>query len=377
MAGRGVDIKIDDEVRSLGGLYVLGTERHESRRIDNQLRGRSGRQGDPGSSRFYLSLEDDLLRIFGSDRISGLMKRLGMQEGEAIEARMLSGAIERAQRKVEVRNFDIRKHLLEYDDVMNKQRTSIYAWRTNVLSSHDMRAEYEELAHELSGEIVAVTFPPKGEPDVEGYTREVQAQFAIAIDPKSPELAERNIDREAVLEKLLLRVDAKLSEKVEMFADIARKYADFNPPSFDGVTRGILLQTLDQLWKDHLLTMDHLKEGVGLQGYAGKDPKRVYQTEGFELFREMFGRIRSRAVEQVFRVMIELPSAERLAELRGAEEARRAAQQKRLHEQHGGSPADAPVAAQTVVREGPKVGRNDPCPCGSGKKFKKCHGAGA
>jgi preprotein translocase subunit SecA len=365
------------KVVEAGGLHVLGTERHESRRIDNQLRGRSGRQGDPGSSRFYLSLEDDLLRIFGSDRISGLMKRLGMQEGEAIEARMLSGAIERAQRKVEVRNFDIRKHLLEYDDVMNKQRTSIYAWRTNVLSSEDMRAEYEELAHELAGEIVAFAFPPKGEPDVESFTREVQAQFAVVVDPKSPELVERNIDREAVLGKLLERVDAKLAEKVEMFADIARKYADFRTPTFDGVARNILLETLDHLWKDHLLTMDHLKEGVGLQGYAGKDPKRVYQTEGFELFREMFGRIRSRAVEQVFRVMIELPSAERLAELRSAEEARRTAQQKRLHEQHGGSPAEAPVAPQTVVREGPKVGRNDPCPCGSGKKFKKCHGAGA
>ncbi|HKC49338.1 MAG TPA: preprotein translocase subunit SecA [Myxococcota bacterium] len=365
------------KVVEAGGLHVLGTERHESRRIDNQLRGRSGRQGDPGSSRFYLSLEDDLLRIFGSDRISGLMKRLGMQEGEAIEARMLSGAIERAQRKVEVRNFDVRKHLLEYDDVMNKQRTSIYAWRTNILSSHDMRVEYEELAHELAGEIVAVTFPPKAEPDVEGYTREVQAQFAIVVEPTSPEIQGHNPDREVVLEKLLARVDARLDEKIEMFADIAKRYADFNPPTFEGVARGILLQTLDQLWKDHLLTMDHLKEGVGLQGYAGKDPKRVYQTEGFELFREMFGRIRSRAVEQVFRVMIELPSAERIAEMRAVEEARRAAQQKRLHEQHGGSPADAPVTPQTVVREGPKVGRNDPCPCGSGKKYKKCHGAGA
>jgi len=365
-----------EKVLAAGGLHVLGTERHESRRIDNQLRGRSGRQGDPGSSRFYLSLEDDLLRIFGSDRISGLMKRLGMEEGEAIEARMLSGAIERAQRKVEVRNFDVRKHLLEYDDVMNKQRVSIYAWRTNVLSSDDMRSEYADLAHELAGEIVAATIPQKGDADVESYVREVQAQFALALDPKDPAL-EGSIDREAVLANLVERVDAKLDEKIEMFADIARRLSDFNPPTFDGIARGILLQTLDQLWKDHLLTMDHLKEGVGLQGYAGKDPKRVYQTEGFELFREMFARIRSRAVEQLVRVMIQEPSPERLAELRAAEEARRAAQQRRLHEQHGGSPAEAPVVQQTVTREGPKVGRNDPCPCGSGKKFKKCHGAGA
>ena len=363
-----------EKVVAAGGLHVLGTERHESRRIDNQLRGRSGRQGDPGSSRFFLSLEDDLLRIFGSDRISGLMKRLGMEEGEAIEARMLTGAIERAQRKVEVRNFDIRKHLLEYDDVMNKQRESIYRWRTNILASNDMRGEYLELAHELAGAIVAVSVPQKGEPDVEGFVREAQAQFAIAMEPSAPELSGGG-DRERVLAKLLERVDAKLEEKVLMFADIARQYADFRPPSFDGIARGILLQTLDQLWKDHLLTMDHLKEGVGLQGYAGKDPKRVYQTEGFELFRAMFDRIGARAVEQLFRVAIELPSAERVVELRAAEEARRKAQTRRLQEVHAGSPSEAPTTAQTITREGPKVGRNDPCPCGSGKKFKKCHGA--
>ena len=362
-----------EKVVAAGGLHVLGTERHESRRIDNQLRGRSGRQGDPGSSRFYLSLEDDLLRIFGSDRISGLMKRLGMEEGEAIEARMLSGAIERAQRKVEVRNFDIRKHLLEYDDVMNKQRESIYHWRTTILSSKDMRAEYRDLAHELAGEIVAVTIPPKGEADVEGFVREMQAQFAIPFEPASAELV-GNVDRERVLEKVLERVDARLDEKFEMFADVQRKYADFRTPTFDAVARGILLETLDQLWKDHLLTMDHLKEGVGLQGYAGKDPKRVYQTEGFELFREMFDRIRARAVEQLFRVVFDLPSAERIAEMRAAEEARRAAQARRLQEVHAGSPSEAPVTAQTVTRETPKVGRNEPCPCGSGKKFKKCHG---
>jgi len=366
-----------EKVVAAGGLHVLGTERHESRRIDNQLRGRSGRQGDPGSTRFYLSLEDDLLRIFGSDRISGLMKRLGMQEGEAIEARMLTGAIERAQRKVEVRNFDIRKHLLEYDDVMNKQRESIYRWRTNVLGSDDMRSEYQDMAHELAGEVVAIMFPQKGESDVESYVREVQAQFAIALDPNAPELVANIVDREAVLEDLIAKIDAKLDEKVEMFADVGRKFADFNPPTFAPVARGILLQTLDQLWKDHLLTMDHLKEGVGLQGYAGKNPKQVYQTEGFALFREMFGRIRARAVEQLFRVMIELPSPERLAEMNAAQEARRQAQQRRLQEQHASSPSEAPVVQQTVTREGPKVGRNDPCPCGSGKKYKKCHGTGA
>jgi preprotein translocase subunit SecA len=363
-----------EKVLAAGGLHVLGTERHESRRIDNQLRGRSGRQGDPGSSRFFLSLEDDLLRIFGADRIAGLMKRLGMEEGEAIEARMLSGAIERAQRKVEVRNFDTRKHLLEYDDVMNKQRSSIYQWRNTILASQDMRAQYQELASELAAQIVAATFPPKGEPDAEGFVREVQAQFAIAVDPSAAEL-QGGGNRERALELLLQRVEAKLDEKVEIFAEIQRKYADFRPPSFDGIARGILLQTLDQSWKDHLLTMDHLKEGVGLQGYAGKDPKRVYQTEGFELFRVMFDRIGARATEQLFRVAIEEPSPERILELRAAEEARRTAQTRRLQEVHAGSPSEAPAAPTgTVTREGPKVGRNDPCPCGSGKKFKKCHG---
>ncbi|MBM4336809.1 MAG: preprotein translocase subunit SecA [Deltaproteobacteria bacterium] len=363
-----------EKVLAAGGLHVLGTERHESRRIDNQLRGRSGRQGDPGSSRFFLSLEDDLLRIFGADRIAGLMKRLGMEEGEAIEARMLSGAIERAQRKVEVRNFDTRKHLLEYDDVMNKQRSSIYQWRNTILASQDMRAQYQELSSELAAQIVAATFPPKSEPDAEGFVREVQAQFAIAVDPGAAEL-QGGGNRERALELLLQRVEAKLDEKVGMFAEIQRKYADFRPPSFDGIARGILLQTLDQSWKDHLLTMDHLKEGVGLQGYAGKDPKRVYQTEGFELFRAMFDRIGARATEQLFRVAIEEPSPERIVELRAAEEARRTAQTRRLQEVHAGSPSEAPAAPTgTVTREGPKVGRNDPCPCGSGKKFKKCHG---
>jgi preprotein translocase subunit SecA len=255
---------------------------------------------------------------------------------------------------------------------MNKQRESIYRWRTNILASKDLRAEYLELANELAAEIVAVSFASKGENDVEGFVREVQAQFAIAIDASAPELREGN--RERVLEKLLAAAEAKLDEKVAMFADIERQYADFRPPSFNGVARGILLQTLDQLWKDHLLTMDHLKEGVGLQGYAGKDPKRVYQTEGFELFRVMYDRIGARAVEQLYRVVIELPSAERVVELRAAEEARRAAQTRKLQEVHAGSPSEAPVTAQTVTRESPKVGRNDPCPCGSGKKYKKCHG---
>ena len=335
-----------EKVVAAGGLHVLGTERHESRRIDNQLRGRSGRQGDPGSSRFYLSLEDDLLRIFGSDRISGLMKRLGMQEGEAIEARMLSGAIERAQRKVEVRNFDIRKHLLEYDDVMNKQRESIYRWRTNVLASKDMRGEYLELAHELAAEIVAMTFASKSETDVEGFVRETQAQFALAFDPASPELA--RADREVVLAKLLERVDAKLDEKVEMFADIERQYADFRPPSFDGVSRGILLQTLDQLWKDHLLTMDHLKEGVGLQGYAGKDPKRVYQTEGFELFREMFD------AHPLARRRAALPRGARAAVARahrGASRGRRGAPRR--------ARAQAPGGSRRVAVGGARRGRAD------------------
>ncbi|MEE9279743.1 MAG: preprotein translocase subunit SecA [Myxococcota bacterium] len=367
-----------EKVVAAGGLHVLGTERHESRRIDNQLRGRSGRQGDPGSSRFYLSLEDDLLRIFGSERIAPLMKRLGMEEGEAIEAKMLSGAIERAQRKVEVRNFDIRKHLLEYDNVMNKQRESIYAWRRNVLGNEDLRGEYLDLGLELADDLVDGFVPEKGEPDPEGLIREVNQQFGITIEPHDPDLS-GPLERSKVTERVHALVEEKLDGQVKMFDELTQEFPDLNPPSFQEFGRAIMLQTIDQQWKDHLLQMDHLKEGIGLRGYAQRDPKVEYQREGFDKFVEMSSLIRSRAVEQFYRVVFEVPSKERVAAMRAAEEARRRALQQGLREQHAGGPelGSAAGGPRTVQREGRKVGRNEPCPCGSGKKYKKCHGAAA
>jgi len=368
-----------EQVLEAGGLHVLGTERHESRRIDNQLRGRSGRQGDPGSSRFYLSLEDDLLRIFGSDRLGPLMKRLGMQEGEAIEAKMLSGAIERAQGKVEARNFDVRKHLLEYDDVMNKQRESIYTWRRQILSSEEQHEDYIHLADEIIDEIVEFTVPQRGEVHLEELAQQVEQQFGaqLSLDDEAFALRGGEPDREKLDERVRERVREQLESKVKMFADLEQRFVDLEirPPTFDSVARGLLLQALDVQWKDHLLAMDHLKEGIGLRGYGQRDPKIEYQREGFELFVAMNQRIRSHAVEQLFKVMLQAPSEERIRAMRLAEEARHRALARGLQEQHPG--AAAPEVQGTVVREGPKVGRNEPCPCGSGKKYKKCHGAAA
>ena len=368
-----------ETVLEAGGLYVIGTERHESRRIDNQLRGRSGRQGDAGASRFFLSLEDDLLRIFGSERIKGLMKTLGLKEGEAIEARMLSKQIERAQGKVEARNFDIRKSLLEYDDVMNKQRESVYAWRKEVLSANEgMEDEYAGLSDGLVDELVEAAVPERGQPDLEMLVHEAERQFAIEVDAQDeiyfPE--DSDVDREKVREHLRAQVHERLERQVQMFRDMAAQHPDLELPTFTDIGRGTLLQTMDQQWKDHLLTMDHLKEGIGLRGYGGTDPKREYQREGFDMFMEMEHRIRSRAVEQMLHVTFNIPSPERLREMRAAEEARRRSLERALSERHANSPSAA-AGQQTVRRQGRKVGRNEPCTCGSGKKFKKCCGAAA
>jgi preprotein translocase subunit SecA len=362
-----------------GGLHVLGTERHESRRIDNQLRGRSGRQGDPGSSRFYLSLEDDLMRIFGSDRIAPLMKRLGMEEGEPIEHKMVSNAIERAQGKVESKNFDVRKHLLEYDDVMNRQREAIYTWRLDVLSKEDLRDDYRDMAEEIAEQIVEMTVPEKGEPDLEGLAKMAELHFGIRLDLEQPPFDAEDLHPEKATDKLYALVHEKLEDKVKMFADLEAKVPDLNPPSFHAVARAFLMESIDAQWKDHLLGMDHLREGVGLRGFGGKDPKREYQTEGFEMFVDMNHRIRASAVEKLFKVIYEVPTEQRYREIQAhlaAQEARRRQQDERLRAQHPSS-ADSQAAGRTVVREGKKVGRNEPCPCGSGKKYKKCHGAAA
>ena len=371
---------------------MLGTERHESRRIDNQLRGRAGTQGDPGSSRFYLSLEDDLLRIFGSERIQGLMKRLGMEEGEAIEAKMLSGAIERAQGKVEARNFDIRKHLLEYDDVMNKQRESIYAWRKEILSNEDCAEEYAALANQLIEEFADERLPERGETDPEALA-ERRRRTARRDGPSrrrgAVPAARGSTDREKARERLEVLAQEKLAAQQKMFDDLAVRFADLDmpPPTLTDIGRGILLQTLDELWKEHLLAMDHLKEGIGLRGYAGEDPKRAYQREGYEMFLDMERRIRERACEQMYKVALRAPSEDSIRAMRAADEARQRQRQRALQEQHAGAsavtgpqpgqPGQDDRSPQTVQRQGRKVGRNELCPCGSGKKYKKCCGQAA
>jgi preprotein translocase subunit SecA len=356
MAGRGVDIKLGEGVVPKGGLHIVGTERHESRRVDNQLRGRSGRQGDPGSSRFYLSLEDDLLRIFGSDRIAPLMGKLGMEEGEPIEHPLINKAVENAQKKVEAHNFDIRKHLLEYDDVMNKQRTVIYDLRREVLSGEDHR----ELVMEMAGEVaqdLAGRFSDEGthpeEWDLSALGDAVFGQFGYRLD--IPEGDVPKLTRDALSEKILTGATAAYRKKEEDYGADAMRYLE----------RMFLLSTIDALWKDHLLSMDHLKEGIGLRGYAQKDPLKEYQREGFDMFSDMVFRIKEESLKRLFHVKVQ------------REEERNApvpAPARRLDLSRGDL-TKAGVATQKHVKK--KVGRNDPCPCGSGKKYKKCCGAGA
>jgi preprotein translocase subunit SecA len=355
MAGRGTDIKLGEGVADLGGLHILGTSRHESRRIDNQLRGRSGRQGDPGSSRFYLSLEDDLLRIFGSDRISGIMEKLGMEEDEPIEHAMISRAIENAQRKVEGHNFDIRKHLLEYDDVMNKQREVIYRQRREVLASTDVKAiildmlaDYAEtLALEIADEKL-----PSEEWDWQGLDERVQAQFGVSLGWSGEE--QRELDGGALGEKLT----AALTEAYE------RKEREAGAETMRHLERVVLLQMVDTYWKEHLLGMDHLKEGIGLRGYGQKNPLNEYKKEGFNLFGNLMETIKQQTVGTIFRVrLVRDEDVEELERQRREKE-----QPMRLNRGDGAAEERQPAS------RGDKVGRNAPCPCGSGKKHKRCCG---
>ena len=360
MAGRGVDIKLGEGVVDKGGLHIIGTERHESRRVDNQLRGRAGRQGDPGSSRFYLSLEDDLLRIFGSDRISPIMEKLGMEEGEPIEHPLINRAVENAQKKVEGHNFDIRKHLLEYDDVMNKQRTVIYDMRREILGSEDLREMVLDFAGEVA-EDLAGRFSVEGthpeEWDLEALSTAVYAQFGFR-----PEIPEAERDR---------LTPSGLADRVRTGAEAfyAKKEADYGADAIRYLERMFLLSTVDALWKDHLLSMDHLKEGIGLRGYAQKDPLKEYQREGFDLFSDLISRIKEESLKRLFHVKVQ-----REEEGAGMKERAAAPRPARVVLSRG----DIKSAGKTTQkREGVKIGRNDPCPCGSGKKYKKCCGASA
>ncbi|MCD6198382.1 MAG: preprotein translocase subunit SecA [Deltaproteobacteria bacterium] len=355
MAGRGTDIVLGEGVADMGGLHILSIERHESRRIDNQLRGRSGRQGDLGSSRFYLSLEDDLLRIFGSDRISGIMDKLGMDAGEPIEHSMLSKAIENAQRKVEAHNFEIRKHLLDYDDVMNKQREVIYSQRRQILTGKDMREELYGFIDDIAADLVDTYTDEKGlseEWDWKALEERLLGRFSVRLD--IPKEEKEDLDQAALEEKIATVARHAYENQITLFGDeeMAR------------VERFIVLQTLDNLWKDHLLNMDHLREGIGLVGYGQKDPLQEYRREGYDMFMAMIQRFREESISLLLRIR---PMRERETE---EMEARRRKQQQSMSYGRG----DGDDKPKTVKRKGQKVGRNDPCPCGSGKKYKKCCG---
>jgi preprotein translocase subunit SecA len=356
MAGRGVDIKLGEGVVGKGGLHIVGTERHESRRVDNQLRGRAGRQGDPGSSRFYLSLEDDLLRIFGSDRIAPIMSKLGMEEGEPIEHNLINKAVENAQKKVEAHNFDIRKHLLEYDDVMNKQRTVIYDLRKEVLAGEDLREMVMEMTGEVAGELAQRFSDAKEHPedwDLSALGDATYAQFGYRLDLPKEDVVK--LTPESLADRIREGAEAAYEKKEREYGTDAVRYLE----------RMFLLSTIDALWKDHLLSMDHLKEGIGLRGYAQKDPLKEYQREGFDLFSDLVFRIKGESLKRIFHVKVQRE-----------EEGNPAAPPPLAPRRVNLSRGDISKAGQTTQRHvKKKVGRNDPCPCGSGKKYKKCCGA--
>jgi preprotein translocase subunit SecA len=403
MAGRGTDIvlggnleaelaaagDIDDATRAqlraawqerhqqvldAGGLHILGTERHESRRIDNQLRGRAGRQGDPGLSRFYLSLEDNLMRIFASDRVKSFMQALGMEKGEAIEHRMVTNAIEKAQRKVEGRNFDIRKQLLEYDDVANDQRQIIYQQRNDLLGEQDVSETITAIRRDVVNEAIDSFIPPMSveeQWDVPGLEKQLEAEFAIDLPLTQWLEADNQLHEEALREKICDEIQAAYDAKSERVGPGMRK-----------IEKQIMLQVLDTLWKEHLSTMDHLRQGIHLRAYAQKNPKQEYKRESFELFEQLLKNLKDEVVKFLSHVQIQRQDeAEQIERQR-----RQAAEREKLAFQHaqasgmaspdaqeqaGQEPAATP---QTFTRDQPKVGRNEPCPCGSGKKYKQCHG---
>lgn len=355
MAGRGTDIKLGEGIADLGGLHILGTSRHESRRIDNQLRGRAGRQGDPGSSRFYLSLEDDLLRIFGSDRISGIMDRLGMEEDEPIEHAMISRAIENAQRKVEGHNFEIRKHLLEYDDVMNKQREVIYRQRREVLTSTELKEVVVEMIEELAAE-PAAEFADAKIPSQDWDWAGIEERFGQLFGaPLGWDEAARQDLNPETFETRLREIALTRYEQRE---------AEMGAANLRHLERLILLQLVDNHWKEHLLNMDYLKEGIGLRGYGQKNPLNEYKREGFEMFMAMIDTVRRQTVNTLFRIqLVREESVEALEE-----------QQRRKKTPMQLSHEEQDAAHTPLVRQEEKTGRNDPCPCGSGKKYKRCCG---
>jgi len=361
-----------DAVIKAGGLHIIGTERHESRRIDNQLRGRAGRQGDPGSSRFYLSLEDPLLRIFGGERLSGIMQRLKMPEGEPIEHSIVNRSIAKAQNRVESRNFDIRKQLLEYDDVANDQRRVIYQQRNELLEGDDVA---ETVSNMVRGEIdttVKRYIPPDSveeQWDVPGLETALTSDYQLAVPVGEWLKAEPDLDDSALRERIeKVAHDAWRSKEEQVGAELLRQFE-----------RSLMLQTLDQHWREHLSSLDHLRQGIHLRGYAQKNPKQEYKREAFELFSDMLDRIKQDVVRVVLTVQVRTQEDVQAVEPEPA--VSNVQYQHADYEQALASPngdgddsAVAVAVAPPFVRAGQKVGRNDPCPCGSGKKYKHCHG---
>jgi preprotein translocase subunit SecA len=365
------------QVLDSGGLHIIGTERHESRRIDNQLRGRSGRQGDAGSSRFYLSLEDSLMRIFASDRVSSLMQRFGMEDDEAIEHPWVTKAIENAQRKVEAHNFDMRKHLLDFDDVANDQRKVIYEQRNDLMDAEEIQQTVVDIRHDVFAEMCDQFVAPGSideQWDVRGLEKTLDGEFGISLPVSEWLEQDEHLDQVGLRDRVLEGVDEYYKVKEgETGSKVMRNFE-----------KAVTLHVLDQLWKDHLANMDYLRQGIHLRGYAQKQPKQEYKRESFQMFTELLDRIKHEVVRILARVKVEAPE-----DVDAMEEQRR--NQSPMEYQHptaakatapeqapgnpaAGAEAGAPQAVQTYVREGAKVGRNDPCPCGSGKKFKQCHG---
>lgn len=366
-----------ETVLAAGGLHILGTERHESRRIDNQLRGRAGRQGDPGLSRFYLSLEDDLMRIFASERVKQIMQALGMQRGEAIEHKMVTGSIEKAQRKVEGRNFDIRKQLLEYDNIANDQRQVIYQQRNELLESDDILEVVTAIRADVVNEVVTQYVPAQSFPeqwDLSGLEKALEAEFDLVLPVGEWQVQDVNLSEESIRQRVAAMAQAQYDEKCAGKDSMMRH-----------VEKLVMLQVMDNFWKEHLANMDHLRQGINLRAYAQKNPKQEYKRESFELFRQLLDNIKGEVIRVLARIRI--ASQEEIA----AAEAEQREQQRSLRMEHAevsgltddtasseddlaNKPATIASAAPHV-RDGVKVGRNDPCPCGSGKKYKQCHGS--
>ncbi|WP_299152246.1 SEC-C metal-binding domain-containing protein, partial [uncultured Acinetobacter sp.] len=363
-----------DMVLSSGGLHIIGSERHESRRIDNQLRGRAGRQGDPGVSRFYLSLEDDLMRIFAGDRVVGMMRAMGLQEDEAIEHKMVSRSIENAQRKVEARNFDIRKNLLKYDDVNNEQRKIIYTQRDEILAESSLQDYIEEMIREVMQGMIANYIPPESihdQWDIEGLELALREELSIDLPIAQWLEQDRRLDEESLVERISDEVLNRYRSRREQMG----------PESAGSLERHFMLNSLDRHWKEHLAAMDYLRQGIHLRGYAQKNPEQEYKKEAYNLFVNMLGVIKSDVVTDLSRIHV--PTPEELAEMEAQQQAQAEAMRLQLsHEEFDGlltegeemrAEPNAPINSVAPVFEAP-ASRNSPCPCGSGLKYKQCHG---